>query len=150
MLNARRPWFAPIAALLVAACSETSGPGAETADGGDTSVVEPDRTPDPGEPNGAGVGVPCHDDADCTAGGCIHFEEASQLEGVCSALCQDTAACPDGWQCEATGGIDGAHRRVPDVYGLDRDLDGAVDDGNPGGFFLFCSQACETRSQYCH
>jgi uncharacterized protein (TIGR03382 family) len=52
---------------------------------------------DPGGGGGGGFGDPCVDGAECDSGVCVTDEDGSN--GVCTELCDETTACPDGTEC---------------------------------------------------
>jgi Trypsin len=52
---------------------------------------------DPGGGGGGGFGDPCTDGAECDSGVCLTDEDGTS--GVCTELCDETTACPDGTEC---------------------------------------------------
>lgn len=99
------------ACLTLAACTESSSPGARAPDRDAPIEVTlpvdggPPPTPDGGPllPVDRAVGAACEDgDRDCDVGGCIP-EQAGFPGGYCSTNCRSADECGDGATCGALG-----------------------------------------------
>ena len=86
---------------------------------------DPANDADASSDAGGGLGTPCRADVECASGDCVDLVDG-EAAGLCSALCGDSAECPEGFVCVliTTSGADAESRCLPTDYCADGDNDG--------------------------